>query len=57
MDEVNVIDGFTIHNDELAACALINLENIARMMPELGGHPMYAIARAQLKALSDRLNA
>jgi hypothetical protein len=48
-------DGFTENNGELAACALCNLENVARMVPGLSDHPMYKIAHMQAKALADRL--
>ncbi len=48
-------DGFTDSDGELAVCTLINLENIARMVPALKEHPMYMITHAQAKALADRL--
>lgn len=57
METLNEKDGFTEHNDELAACALINLENVGRLVPGLAQHGIYLIAHAQLKALSNRLNA
>lgn len=50
----NEKDGFVESNGELAGCTLINLENIARMIPALREHPMYLITHSRLKALADR---
>ena len=48
-------DGFTENTTELLECAKINFENVERMNPGLGKHPVYILAKAQLDACVERL--
>lgn len=34
---------------EMAECALINFDNLRRLLPYIGGHPMYELAMHQLR--------
>ena len=48
-------DGFSGDNAELAECAKLNFESVAKMAPALAAHPIFQIAKMQLDALVKRL--
>ena len=49
-------DGFSNDNAELAECAKMNFETVAKMAPALAAHPIFQIAKTQLDALVKRLS-
>lgn len=50
-------DGFTDDNAELALCAQMNFETVAKQAPALTRHPIWLMAKDQLDALVKRLTA
>jgi hypothetical protein len=40
---------------EMARCADINMDNVEKWQPAVAGNPMFALVRAQLRAVIDLL--
>lgn len=49
-------DDYSVSTPELAGCALINFQNVARMAPSIAEHPFFKMALDQLQATVNRLN-
>lgn len=48
-------DDFSEDTTDLAECAKINFETVARMAPMIAAHPIFKIAKEQLDATVARL--
>lgn len=55
MSDKVAADGFTDDTAELAECVRINWDNMKKMMPTLGLHPLGPMFEPQLVALLDRV--